>query len=278
MPSHFSCIGIPLTSTRALEDLAARVIRGKSCEVFGTGQGRYFRHRSASGAELWFQADRRRRLMGANPHFTGRSRLELGLTGWVRRPDDSELDGALHGWVAPEDPDRPDSGAYPLVFDVPDAARHHGLAFPGVEPVQVAAFAHALTCWSDETAYEAAPASLGPRARAEGAEGAASAPLAVRSLVPTGLFVDPGDPPRAEACLTGVVLEADRREHELTGEAFWWLLVESLGGTFDLVADPVVVPEPPGPGAVVHASCWLSGRLIARDQAKRSWLDRIRNR
>lgn len=270
MPSHFSSIGISITSSTALEALAARLIRGKSCEVFGTSQGRYFRHRSTCGAELWLQADRRRRLMGANPHFTGPGRLEAALTGRVQRPGESELDGALEGWAAPALPGRPDSGQYPLVFDVPDAARHLGLTFPRSEPVQVAAFAHELTLWPDEAAYLAAPpagdpAKAGPR-------------LAVRSFVPTGLFGDSQDPPRAEAALTGVVQEAARRVNELTGDVFWWILLASLGGTFDVVADPELVKTPIRPGAVAQGTFWLSGRLVAHDLPRRSWLDRIRNR
>lgn len=278
MPSHLTSIGIGLTSTAALEALAERVIKDKACEIYGTSQGRYFRHRSPCGAELWLQADRRRRLMGVNPHFSGPGRVTVGLTGPVRRPEESELDGAMHGWAAPEDAARPESGLYPLVFDVPDAARHLGLGFPRVEPVQVAAFAHELTLWPDEAAYLAAP--LVPREKqSPGSDPSAVPPrLAVRSFIPTGLFAPSATSPTAEAVLTGVVLGAERLTNELTGDVFWWLLVESLGGTFDVVADPELVRAPPAPGAVVQGAFWLSGRLVDHDLAKRTWLDRIRNR
>ncbi len=268
MPSHLACIGLPVTSSKELEQYAERAV--KEAEIFGTPAGRYFRWRSSSGAELWLQVDRKRRLMGASPHFSGAGRLRVGITRWLRRDDDSELDGGCQGWAAPGARGNPDTGLYPLAFDVPDAARHLGLAVPREEDVQLTAFCHRLTVWPDEAAH---------REACQAADGPAESPP--RAFIPSGLFSPQGEPvavPASQGIVTAVAQHAERLENELMGDAFYWLLVECPGGTLDLVAAPEVLEQVPPVGAVVRGACWLSGRLVAHDKARRSWLDRLRYR
>ncbi len=266
MPSHLSSIGVPITSSEALQALASRLL--PDADVYGTAAGRYFRCRSASGAELWLQADRKKRLMGANPHFAGASRVRLGLTERFHHPDDTELDGAFHAWVEPPEDD-PTTGTYPLVFDVPDAARFRSLALPRVEEVQLAAFAHELSVWPSEAAYLEAHAERDSPA------------LAVRSFVPSGLFTAQGEPAadrEAQAILTGVVQHAERLDNEHGGGAFYWLLVDSFGGSFDVVCDPELLEQSPPEGAVVQGAFWLSGRLLGHDVVRRGLVHRLFHR
>jgi hypothetical protein len=83
---------------------------------------RYLRWTGSGGEELWLQLSPRRDLIGMNPHFSGASRVRVGIVNRVTRPSDTKLDGALQAWASPQG-DSPEEGAYPFVFDVPDARR-----------------------------------------------------------------------------------------------------------------------------------------------------------
>lgn len=89
--------------------------------------------------------------------------------------------------------------------------------------------------------------------------------FASQSFIPSGLFNLSGSdaPARAEAIFAGHVRETERRTNQLTGDEFVWCLVDSLGGSFDVVIDPELLSNAPRVGGVVHGSFWLSGRIIS---------------
>jgi hypothetical protein len=60
------------------------------------------------------------------------------------------------------------------------------------------------------------------------------------------------------------VLAADEKVNVLTGRAFYWALVETLGGAYDVVIDSRGLSGVPAVGGVLSGSFWLSGRIIAR--------------
>jgi hypothetical protein len=62
------------------------------------------------------------------------------------------------------------------------------------------------------------------------------------------------------------VLAADEKINVLTGRAFYWALVETLGGAYDVVIDSNLLPGVPAAGGLISGSFWLSGRIIARYQ------------
>jgi hypothetical protein len=127
----------------------------------------------------------------------------------------------------------------------------------------VAAFARTLTCWPDEAAYTAAEevkwgGSKGP-------DGQAVRGFAAESFIPSGMFaLDPSKPhtPRAEAIFTGHVLSTEVLLNAQTGRSFHHARVKTLGGEFDVVADPEVVKGEPVAGGVVQGSFWLTGRWL----------------
>jgi hypothetical protein len=248
MPSHFSSIGFPVASQEELVDLANRV--ADDVEELDVPAGCYLRWSSACGAELWLQVDRDNDLIGMNPHFAGESSVRVGITARVDRSDCTPLDGAFHGWADPAEDD-PQQGSYPFVFDLPDACLHAELALPAIVPVQIAAFAHEVSIFGSEEEYYASQPDE-PR-------------FASQSFIPSGLFTPGGDatvPPQAYAIFTGHVLRAERRTNDLTGRPFFWALVDTLGGIFDVVVDPELLPEPPSAGGILSGSFWLSGRLL----------------
>jgi len=99
-----------------------------------------------------------------------------------------------------------------------------------------------------------------------------------RSFIPSGLLSPAGrpvDPPEPHALFIGGVVEAEERRHAVTDAPFWWALVETVGGTFDVVIDPELLPTPPRAGNVLSGRFWLSGRQRLAAEDKPGWLRRM---
>lgn len=254
MVSHFSTIGLPVASREDLKTLADRV--SSLAERLAAPNGEYFRWSDPSGAELWLQANANNEFVGLNPHYAGQSAIRVGLTARLPSAGPSELDGSFQGWAEPAG-DEPDTGCYPFVFDTPDYQLHEELSLPAQKEVQIAAFAHKIAAFETVAAYEASQAG--------------AIKFASHSFIPSGLFNPAGEstvPPQARAVFTGHVLAADEKVNVLTGRGFYWALVETLGGAYDVVIDSSLLPAAPAVGAVISGSFWLSGRIIARQQAR----------
>lgn len=256
MPSHFSAIGLPVESQDDFVAFAQQA--ALTAEVFGVRAGQYLRWASSSGAELWLHLDRRGNLVSAQPHFNGPASVRVRLTERVSQPDDTELEGSFHGWADP-DSDELESGAYPFVFSSPDFQAYSALAVPSVATVQIAAFAHEVTMYASEEAYY------------EAQQGEVT--FASRSFIPSGTFPLLGEkegPPQPFALFTGHVVGSGAEVNELSGSTFHWATVETLGGAYDVVLDPVLLGEVPPVGAILSGSFWLTGRLTeyARTEPK----------
>lgn len=252
MSDHFGAVGFPVGSAADLASLAKlAAVGGTSYE---SEQGFYVACSPGEGIELWVQFDRQRQLIGCNPHFSGQGRLRVGVGRKVLDPR-APLDGAIYGWAEPKPlPDaRQSPGMYPLQVDLPDfGITAKGLPTPSVVTMQIAAFAHQLLTFAsdDEFAQPSNPLSK----------------LATEAFIPSGLFRPDGqpvNPPRSEAMLTGHVLAASLLKNPVTQIGFYHLHIQSLGGTFDVVASPKVVTGPaPAVGGVVAGTFWLSGRIV----------------
>lgn len=66
----------------------------------------------------------------------------------------------------------------------------------------------------------------------------------------------------AEALVTVPVTRSALRHNSATGHPFHWMAVTIPGGTADLLAPVEAFDRTPAPGAVIHGSCWVSGRVI----------------
>ena len=73
----------------------------------------------------------------------------------------------------------------------------------------------------------------------------------------------------------GHVLKAEEKVSDLSGGTFIWALVETLGGTYDVVVAPSMMDDLPVEGNVVNGSFWLSGRLQEYIRQERSGLMRF---
>ncbi len=253
MASHLTSIGFEAESEEEFVELAARA--DEEGALVQAGRGAYLHWRLACGAELWAQISLEQELVGMSPHLAGAGRLPAVLSRRLAREGDTPLDGAFHAWAVPPEA-RADSqdGLYPFAFDCPDAARELGRELPARVDLQLALFAHELEVYPDLAAFDARPD--------------AEVRLASRAFIPVGLFreegagADEAEEPESTALLAGHVLEVEERTNEESGRTFVWALLETLGGTVDLVVDPELLPAPPAVGGVLVATGWLSGRLL----------------
>ena len=252
MSNHMSDLGFLVESKADFEALALQALEhGTELQA---ASGAYVRWSPGASVELWMQLDADGNIVGLNPHYAGDTRMRVGLTARVPRPESSILDGAFHGWAAPENSE-PESGAYPFVFDVPDYELTCAVVVPSICEVQLTAFAHELQAYESEAAYDESQHD--------------PIKFAAESFIPAGLFNPDGEtntPPQAYAIFTGRVLDTALITNPASEREFCWAHVRTLGGELDLVADPDLLSGYLTKGGIVSGSFWLSGRLIdARD-------------
>jgi len=248
--SNFSNIGFNVTTQEEFQQLLENAY--KTSKQIKITEGAYSVFTDSSGAELFMQFNKKNELLGANPHFKGKSKRIVCLTNTVERPE-SELDGAFHCWAEPTEVNNPDSGAYPFVFDLPDFKTIDLIDFPKNFDIQLTAFPQELSIYDSEKEYD---------------ESQTSEPKwAIQSFVPSGLFSfgegekDP-NPPQATGMFTGVIKHFERKRNELTNEEFYWLLVDTLGGEVDVVADIRFFEKEPLINGIVQGQFWLSGQIL----------------
>jgi len=250
--SNLSDIGFPVQSEADVNVLITETI--KLVESIKCPQGFYLRFVDPSGAEIYLQGNNEQELIGFNPHFAGKSKRKVGLTQAIER-DSSELDGGFYAWANPGDADVEVSGEYPFVFDVPDFRMVERIDFPQIQEIQLTAFAsNNFKIFANEKEYDAIQ------------EGELE--YTAKSFVPSGLFNfdsenwDENEPPRPIGVFTGEIKEFELKINELSGEKFYWFLVETLGGETDVVADVKLISSEPKIGGVISGQFWLSGRFV----------------
>ena len=251
MASNFSSIGM---AVRSEEELTALILKAAETAVeVSCAEGGYLRWTSEQGAELWLQLDGAGHIVGATPYFSGKSAMRVALTAAVAKPDDTPLEGAVHGWADPQG-DEPESGAYPFVFDVVDRAVHGDLDFPVTCDARLSAFARELLLFETEEAFDASQDG--------------DVRFASESFFPAGLFTpDDGatEPPQSFAIFTGRILDTAEFENPLTGDGYVWMHVRTLGGEFDVVSDPELIETAPVIGGIASGTFWLCGRIRPRE-------------
>jgi hypothetical protein len=247
--SNLSDIGFPVRNEADVNDIITNVL-GNVSEL-ACAQGFYLKFSDPSGAEIYLQGNFEQELVGFNPHFRGKSRRSVGLTRAIER-DSSPLDGSFHAWANPSESDS-ETGEYPFVFDVPDFRTVEEENFPRRAEIQLAAFAsNDFKIFADEQEFY------------DSQEGEPK--FAAKSFIPSGLFnfdenAQNAQPPLPIGVFTGEIKEFEIKTNKLTGENFYWFLVETLGGEADVVADPKLVTIEPKIGGYVSGQFWLSGKI-----------------
>lgn len=141
----------------------------------------------------------------------------------------------------------------PLAVTIDDLAISEAAYRAGTTlELEVSAMAETIEVFADEAAYRAS-----------------GTPMAVESLIPSGLFAPGGDPAAHQVTsrilLSGVVTSAERRRHSLFGHPFVVIRVRCMGTDWPVAVDPgdlgALDAPLPSPGAIVSARLWLSGHL-----------------
>ena len=244
--SNLSDIGFPVKTDEDVNVLITETIN--RVEAMQCPQGVYLRFSDESGAEIFLQGNIKQELIGFNPHFDGTSRRFVRLTEAIER-DSSELDGGFYAVANPSQEN--DAGDYRFVFDAPDFRVYKELRLPAGREIQLTAFAS-----NDFKIYENERAFLD--AQTDGLKSSA------KSFTASGLFAaneNNDAPPRPIAIFSGEIKAFELRTNELSKENFYWLLVETLGGEVDVVADPKLIAVEPQIGGIIAGQFWLSGRL-----------------
>lgn len=249
--SNLSDIGFPTRSEQDINDMISHCL--ELTETIRCPRGFYLKFSDASGAQIWLQGSFEQELLGFNPHFAGKSRRKGGLVRAIER-ESSTLDGGFYAMANPTDADVEISGEYPFVFDSPDFRLNEIAEFPHVCEIQLTAFAsNDFQIFTDENEYNE---------KQTGEEKSAA-----KSFVATGLFDfdtenwDEQNPPRPVGKFTGEIKEYELKTNQLSGEKFYWFLVETISGEIDVVADPKLIQNEPNIGGIVSGQFWLSGRL-----------------
>ena len=256
--SNLSDIGFDVKSEEDFYMLAEKAY--KKANPLEASNGTYFCYSDPSGAELWIQMNKKKKLIGANPHFNGSSKRKVCLTAELDGIE-SELDGAFHSWADPVETENPESGEYPFVFDVPDYKRIGPVKLPQYIEIQLSAFAQDLDYYESEQDF----------ANDQEEE----TKWASKSFIPSGLF-NPNDgkskkPPEALGIFAGVIKDCAKKKNEMTGNEFQWLLVDTLGGDVDVVSDLKFFSKEPKAGGIVRGQFWLSGRLLTKPDLRISY-------
>jgi hypothetical protein len=245
VPGHFDAIGFPIEDREGLDELASLAAhKGQPLQVSG---GYYIRFGFGDGPELWAQANADRQIIGCNPHFAGSASMRARVDRLVPSPR-LALDGALRATAI-----NTGGADYPFQCDLPDFAGAAPQLRVGAEvDLQVAAFAEQVQCFASVDQFRA--------------DKSRSMNLATEAFIPSGLFDPSGKSeasPRSQAILSGSILSSELRSNRLTTVPYQYLLVRSLGGTFDVVAEQRLFGgSQPRKGGIIFGSFWLSARVV----------------
>jgi hypothetical protein len=215
---------------------------------------------SSGAAVAMFLEETGSGLACAKPTFAARSRLMVRGPTQIDDPQGCSFCAITTVEVIEnEDP------VYPLAVELDDI--HLGPLGGPVEvmALSVTGFGESITVWSDKDAYEASDKGEAPM-------------FAAKSLIPSGLFTPGGERPiRAEAIITGIIDNAERRVNRRSVKQFEWCQVDTYGGTLDLVLER----RPLAPGQVVQGTFWLVAHRTDDCEVPRdgqSWFRRKRKR
>jgi hypothetical protein len=251
--SHLSDIGFPVESREAFQSLAQSVYNKGNVIDSANGYCVKFTD-ERSGAELWLQFNKQWEFMGMNPHYAGMTHMRVCLTDRMTKAQNA-MEGAFHCWANPTQENRPESGAYPFVFDLPDFCAVPHFNLPTLVDIQLTTFAYEMNCFDNEAEFNDTQDS--------------ELKYALESFIPIGLFnADDNPTEQAFGFFAARVLNVADKVNELTGEKFLWLDVKTLGCEMDVVCDYKLLNKMPQVGGIIQGQFWLSGRITSSNSVK----------
>ena len=249
MGSHLGAIGFP--PDHPLNDALHQLMTHAS-HLGANAEGRVdvYGLDDPSGARTTVTLEDRR-VTCLTPGFAPGTRLDVRLGALA--PNDCAFERPLIVEVL----DAQGGMQYPLAVTIDDLGISEPMIQAGERAViEVVAIADQLSRFPDVAAYRAS-----------------GTPMAVASLIPSGLFA-PGVveadalPVRSVALISGTVMAAELRTHSLFGHPFATVVMASLGADYRVCIDVadlggVAAPDLPAVGSIISGEFYLSGRLAA---------------
>jgi hypothetical protein len=155
---------------------------------------------------------------------------------------DTVMRGTAYGWISPEDESNPYTGCTPLAVAVPNfnCISELVLRHPMVT-LQITGFVEGfLECYAPDSEF------------------------APEYCLTPPWFGNPDMDPEPNAEVVGTVVTARLVTNAHTGNQFWHVVLDTVGGTIDLVVDQESVMDgPPSLGQRARAKCWLSAHVVS---------------
>ena len=240
MADHFQTLGFPVQDVDTFSLVATYALQEGHEIPFGSGVLTCWE--IGDGLELWVESDQQGNLMALRPCFLGQSELEIEL----KERFSPEI-SSYYGLVGEKD----------VIFEVADYARQESLNLPSLEKIRLSAFSHGLKVFKSQEEYRATPLRKPPQAVDTSPEG--------YYFVCPELFE--GEErflaePSSVCCFSGSVLDSELRVNAAFSNNYHWILVETLLGQLDVLAEASAFPEPLEEGQYIDGVFWLSGRVI----------------
>lgn len=247
--SNLSSIGFNLNTEADLQPLIENTYANSV--IVAASNGNYHVYTDPSNAQIWLQFDKQNNWLGLNPHYRGKSRRLVELTTTMSNSE-YPMEGAFHGWAV-EEHEGATQQIYPFVFEAPDYTAISQISFPSVVTIQLTAFATEMSLYDSPAAFENAQDT--------------ELKMAAISFIPSGLFSsgekEEAASPEAFGFFAGIIKEWEKKRNEMTGAYFYWLLVDTLGGSVDIVADERFFERQPVIEGVVQGNFWLSAQILS---------------
>lgn len=269
MSTRLHALGFPAAWTAKTAQLLEGLMASKSRRI-ETAKGSYRLWRSPQGAELWFhapdrpiarrpaasasvagaaQAEVQRGSLTVTPFHRGLSncRLKVGRVMTLDRAN--PLEGSVMGWLPA---DKAGGREQVMVIELAPFALSPLRAPPFTTNAQILCAAHAVWAYPSATGYS----QMTPGNRR--IQFGACTPI-TESDVPE-VKLNYRQSPITLGLATGIVKRSIRHLNPATGEPYYWLLLETRRGSFDVIANPAVVSGDISEGHVAQ----VCGSFLAR--------------
>ncbi len=252
MASNLHSLGFSASSGEDFIQLA-QFAGAHGIRVEGPEGYHYVRYTLPEGPELWAQCSPDQSVFGCNLHFRGKSEYEILISRLVfpGEFEGSSLDGRVYGALGEE------YYSIPLAFDAPDfffyAMSLHS-QLPVRAKVQLSAFPVRILALREQGQVS-------------------QMNLADCAIIPSGTFSPGGEvknPPETQAIISGIILESEVLKNSHSQLPFARMLIQTLGGTIDVVSPLENLPGEPRAGMVIEGQFYLVGVISDFVQGERS--------
>lgn len=273
MITHARCLGYD--EAQSLVNALHTILT--ESEGYEVENGAYFVWQAPNGAQIWLAMKGGKAEPGSQPapmevvdlepHYNGAGRMQAAVVEMVPY-DEEQLTGALYGWSSPLSVEDPETGYYPFSVDLRDFSTHlHAWRIlPRMVTLQIAAFAQEAWCFDDEQSYLQSDHSILTETEDEETGELVTLRLAPQSMLP----INEGASDNVAgnyALLTGRIVELHRLQNPHTGKNFLAMLVDTYGGSVDVVALEDDVEGTPHTGGTIKAYAWLSAQVIPTEES-----------